>query len=150
MLPPKPQGVPASTPTYLIDAKASVSLTSKGYGITADGKGSYTLSWRSDSILHSFSGDIYCPPTCTLSATFVSIVPGTSISFSGNYVQFSADTTAPGSNGLIITPTCQPLSLNLLIDSQPALSPFSLFQSNGRLSATSVMPFSLVDSSAGL
>jgi hypothetical protein len=153
-LPPDPPGVPSSTPDYLIDAGSAVSPPLGTFAITTNGQGDWILGWQGDAVQHSFTGNVYCPVGCDLSAVFTNALPGDSVNtVADNHVGFDAVTDASVRQALNIStnPTAgpeNPVTFDLYIDGVPAIDPYVVFPSGGQLATSEIMPFNLVPSTA--
>ncbi len=157
-LPPDPFGVPANTPDYLIDSGVLVDPSLGPYRIYVDANFTWTLFFLGDNVPRHFSGDLYCPEGCDLSAQFTNAMPNDSINtIANNHVGFDAY-----SDGSVLDPSVepyltistfgppnqplQPITFDLRFDDQPAVNPLVLFSSGGQLATTDIMPFNLISS----
>ena len=141
-----------NTPDYLIDAGAGVQPPLGTYAITTNGQGDWILGWQGDQVQHHFTGDVYCPVGCTLTALFDMALPGDSVNtIANNHVGFDAVTDASVRQSLSIATTSTggpevPMTWVLFIDGHPAVNPYVVFSSAGRLATSDISPFNLVPS----
>ena len=116
-------------------------------GITTNGTGDWVLAWQGDTYAHQFHGSITCPTSCQIAyARFDNAYPGDSAQITGtNQIVFQGVTNAAIPQNLLFRMTQQPVTFDLYIDNQPAIGE-AVFASQGALSTTDTMPFSLVSS----
>lgn len=133
--------------TFIIDAGAAIQLPQTTLGITTNGTGDWVLAWQGDTYAHQFHGSITCPTSCQIAyARFDNAYPGDSAQITGtNQIVFQGVTNAAVPQNLLFRMTQQPVTFDLYIDNQPAIGE-AVFASQGALSTTDTMPFSLVSS----
>jgi len=147
--PPLP--VPGDPPDYVIDPGADVAPAPLGtYTITANGQGDWYIGWQGDAGAHRFTGDIYCPIGCDITAFFDNVSPQGVRTIANNHVGFDTVTDASVRQILSVSTSSaqgsveEPLTLDLYIDGAPAVNPYTVFPSGGQLGSTEIMPFNLV------
>ncbi len=133
--------------TFVIDAGAAIQLPQSTLGITTNGQGDWVLAWQGDRYAHQFEGSITCPAGCQIAyARFDNAYPGDSAQITAqNQIAFNGVTNAAVPQNLLFRLTAQPVTFDLYIDGQPAIGA-TVFASEGALSTTDSMPFSLVSS----
>jgi hypothetical protein len=153
-LPPDPPGVPSSAPDYLIDSGAAVQPPFGTYAITTNGQGDWILGWQGDNTQHQFTGDIYCPVGCDMTAVFTNALPGDSIrTIANNHVGFDGVTGPEIRQAMNISTFAtggpdSPVTFDLYIDGRPAINPYVVFSSGRQLATSDLMPFNLVPDTA--
>jgi hypothetical protein len=131
--------------TFVIDSGAAIELPQATLGITTNGQGGWVLAWQGDRYQRQFNGTITCPTMCSISyARFDGAYPGDSAQITGsNQIAFQGVTSAAVPQNLLFQMSHQPVTFDLYIDGHPAIGTV-VFASQGVLSTTDTMPFSLV------
>lgn len=145
-----PPEVPASAPIYVIDRSVGAHIPLGSYGITTNGQ-TYYVEWQTDDTAHGFSGDIFCPRSCSLLNISLKaqdekgsqVAAGSLDLVSSYHFRFDAPTGA-GVHQHLEFDASPPVTFELRIDGQPALNPYTAFLSHRQLSTAESMPFSLV------
>jgi len=133
--------------TFVIDAGAAIQLPQRTLGITTNGQGDWVLAWQGDAFAHQFEGAITCAPGCQIAyARFDNAYPGDSATITAqDQIIFNGVTNAAVPQNLLFRMTHEPVTFDLHIDGQPAIGEV-VYASQGVLSTTDSMPFSLVSS----
>jgi hypothetical protein len=146
---PNPPGIPAGTPSYVIDSGISANVPVGAYGITTNGL-TFLLAWQSTDDHQRFTGDVYCPLGCYLDNIRANASYGGAIitytRVTDNHMRFLGQSPSGHLTQLQFDAPTQPVGFDLLIEGQPAITPDTTFPSNHQLSSVDGMPFNLVSS----